>query len=145
DPAHARPETIVVLVMSAPQDVTVLEQDGVGEARDRSVMRSAGRSPLEQVLAQIATGQTRDLLSAAAPPVRYRVGTIDFDLVPAENVPFHLDERPQPLTSRGTRAIAVATAKGISPRTVAVRLSELVVHRNKALRSADIGTERVLP
>lgn len=133
-----RPETIIVLATSAPQDVSVLEQEGVR----RSVVEG---SPLEQALAQLATGCTRDIRRRRkGPAVRYAVQSVTFDLSPAlppapDVARFLIDERP---------SLSVRTAprprSADAPVTVAVRLDELVVHRNRALRSADVRLDAVV-
>jgi hypothetical protein len=141
-----RPETIIVLATSAPQDVSVLEQEGV---RRRAV---AEGSPLEQALTQLATGCTRDLsrdLSRGrrkpkGPAVRYAVQSVTFDLSPAlppapDVAKFLIDERPS-LSVRTAPRPRTAT----TPAAVAVRLDELIVHRNRALRSADLRIDAMV-
>ncbi|WBB80607.1 caspase family protein [Micromonospora sp. WMMD882] len=135
-PDAGRLETILVLVTSTPQDVGLLQQGAV-----RSV--PADRSPLEQLLAQVSTGGARDLTRQTGRAVRYAVRTIDFDLLPAappeaETARFLVDERPPP-SARLLAPRGVAT-----PTTVAVRLDELVVHRNRALGSADVRVDAVV-
>src|SRR5262249_59847471 len=99
-------------------------------------------SPLEQLLAQIASGGTRELSAPGGPAVRYAVHAIDFELTPAppppaETATFLIDERPDP-------SAWLVTAREAVPGTVAVRLDELVVHRNRALGSADIRVDAVV-
>ena len=136
DPEHGRPETILVLVTSAPQDVMVLEQEGVRRDADGPL------SPLSALLAQVSSGATREVGKDTGPAVRYAVHPIDFDLVPSpppaeETVAFEIDERPPP-------SVRLLTARGATPRTVAVRLGELVVHRNRALLTADVRVDAVV-
>ncbi len=137
-----RPETIIVLATSAPQDVSVLEQEGVRRSLDQG---TAEGSPLEQALTQLATGRTRDIRRRKkGPAVRYAVQSVTFDLSPAlppapDVAKFLIDERP---------GLSVRTAPrprpADGPAAVAVRLDELVVHRNRALRSADLRVDAVV-
>jgi hypothetical protein len=140
----ARPESVIVLITSRPQAVGVLEQSGMRGAdkddRTRGLLESG--SPLEQLLAQVASGGTREMGVETGAPVRYAVHTIDFELQPAppqpiETAPFLIDDR------RDQSALLV-TARGAAPATVAIRLEELVVHRNRALLGADIRVDTVV-
>jgi len=75
DATLIRPETVLLLVTSAPLDVSVLEQEGV---RGRS-----GRvSSLQQVIDQIGSGRDRDAGRSRGPVMRYDLHTIEFDLDP---------------------------------------------------------------
>ena len=76
DPRHARPETVLALVMSQPQDVSVLEQDGVARHR------GGPPSPLEGMLAQLSRGGVREFTRMTGPAALYDVHTIDFELSP---------------------------------------------------------------
>lgn len=134
--APGRPETILVLATSAPQDIGLLQQEGI-RGRARTTW-----SPLERILDQVASGGVRDVAKDSGPSVRYAVRTIDFSLSPAppptaETARFLIDERPDP-------SMRLLAARGLRPTTVAVRLEELVVHRNRALRSADIRVDAVV-
>ena len=139
--ALARPETVVVLVTSRPQAVGVLQQTGVrGSTKIRSLIESG--SPLEQALAQIAWGGTREMGVERDAPVRYAVHTINFELQPiaapvVETAPFLIDDRPGP-------SALFATARGVRSAEVAIRLEELRVHRNRALLGADIRVDTVV-
>lgn len=133
----SRLETILAIVTSAPQDVGLLQQEGV-----RGYERGFGRSPLEDLLAQVALGTVRDLGQDPGPSVRYAVRTIDFLLAPtppppAETAPFLIDDRPAP-------SVRLLATRGAAPSTVAVRLHELVVHRNRALGGADVRVDAVV-
>lgn len=133
DPAAARPETLLVLVSSAPQDVTALEQGGVGR-------RSSPRSPLTTLLDQLATGAARDLPRSGDVDARYDPHVIDFALDPVpEEGGFLVDERP----SRPALLLAPRAAPA-APSTVAVRLEELVVHRNRALLGTDVRVDTIV-
>lgn len=132
-----RPETIIVLATSQPVDTRALEMQGI------RVDGVRGASALEEYLYQLGHGGIRELSPVAAPVrTRFVVRTIDFDLVPAPapaaEVPvFQVDERPLP----GDRILA---ARGTPPARVALRLSDLVVHHNRAFRGADIRIDTVV-
>lgn len=133
----SRLETILAIVTSAPQDVGLLQQEGI-----RGHERSFGRSPLEDLFAQVALGTVRELGQAPGPSVRYAVRTIDFLLAPtppppAETVPFLVDDRPD-------SSVRLLATRGAAPSIVAVRLHELVVHRNRALGGADVRVDAVV-
>jgi hypothetical protein len=145
DGTDPRPETILVLVTSSPQDVSVLQQDGVrGPDQHRGAAQLADGSSLERLLAQFATGGFRDLPAGGGRATRYDVHTIGFQLNPAlppePEVPtFLIDERPDP-------SVRLAGRRGPTPEppNVAVRLNELVVHNNRALRSANIRVDAIV-
>jgi hypothetical protein len=75
DATLVRPESALLLVTSAPLDVTVLEQEGVRDPNRRV-------SSLQQALDQIGSGGDRDARRSQGPVVRYDVHTIEFDLNP---------------------------------------------------------------
>jgi hypothetical protein len=102
DPLQARPETVLALVMSQPQDVSALEQDGVARHR------GGPPSPLEAMLAQLSRGGVREFTRMAGPAVLYDVHTIDFELSPSPDAgEFLIDERPGPaVLHRVSRAAA---------------------------------------
>lgn len=142
--AQPRPETMLILVTSEPQDIRGLEQLDVRGARDGGALVEASgpRSSLERVLDQIDHGGVRDLTAEDGPPVRYTVRTVDFELVPApppvgEDPEFQVDDRPEP-------SVLLWSPKGFAPTEVAVRLSDLVVHHNRAFRSADIRLDAMV-
>ncbi|MDX5460297.1 caspase family protein [Micromonospora tulbaghiae] len=138
DMSAPRPETVLVLVSDGPVDVSSLQRPGV-----RAGGRSATtRSGLARLLAQIATGATREVGPAPADQVRYAVQPIDFMLSPtppptAERAVFLVDERP-------ARPIRLLSPRGAATGKLAVRIAELVVHRNRALGSADIRVDAVV-
>jgi hypothetical protein len=139
DDAQARQETIVVLVTSAPLDVTGLAQAGVrgGECG------APGTSLLDRVVAKAALA-TRDLVSASRPATASTVRTIAFDLVPSAPLPrdtttFLLDERPAP-----DLRIMTQFARNAGPGKVAVRLDELVAHRNRTWGGTDIRVDALV-
>lgn len=138
--ALPRPETVIVLATSEPQHIRGLEQPGVrGSA---SFFEDGPRSTLERLLDQIDHGGLRDLTREAGPPVRYAVRTVDFELVPApppvsEEPEFQVDDRPEP-------SVMLWSPKTAAPAAVAVRLSDLVVHHNRAFRSADIRLDAIV-
>jgi hypothetical protein len=132
-----RPETLLVIVTSRPQDLGGLQQDGV------TASRGPGRSGLERLLDQVAGGGRRDLSPAPAAMVRYAVHRTDLLLHPyplpgPEPRSFLLDERPDPsmlLTPRGGPR---------PPREVAVRIGQVLVHRNRAWGNADIRLDTLV-
>jgi hypothetical protein len=142
--ATPRPETVIVLATSQPQNIRGLEQQGVRDAALRAprLVEGGPRSSLERLLDQIDHGGTRDLTRKEGPSVRYTVRTVDFDLVPApppvaEDPEFQVDERPEP-------SVLLWSPKSAVPATVAVRLSDLMVHHNRAFRSADIRLDAMV-
>jgi hypothetical protein len=131
-----RPETILAFVSSAPQDLNVFAHEGIRRADP------ATRSSLEHLIDQVATGQLRDLTGEPRSAVRYTVRTIDFDLVPVsppepEAATFQVDDRPEP-------SALLWSPKGGVPTGVALSLSDVVVHHNRAFRSADIRLDAVV-
>lgn len=142
--ALPRPETVLILITSEPQHIRGLEQHGVRGAPDggAQLLPGAPRSSLERLLDQIDHGGVRDVAPDDGPSVRYAVRTVDFDLVPApppvgEEPEFQVDERPEP-------SMLLWSPKGAAPARVAVRLSDLVVHHNRAFRSADIRLDAMV-
>lgn len=128
-----RPETIVVLVSAEPTDTRFLEQRGIG--------RGAAPSRLERHLRQLGAG-AREVVPATARRVRFALRPIDFDLAPtpappAETAVFQVDDRPRP----------AATLEGHRPgagAALTLRLSDLVVHHNRAFRCADIRLDALV-
>jgi hypothetical protein len=130
----ARPETVLALISDGPVDVSVLQQ--------RSVRTIAARSGLESLLAQIATGALRDIGDAPATQIRYGVEPIDFTVSPsdppaAERVAFLIDDRP-------SEPVRLLSPRGTAPGSVAVRIDELIVHRNRALGGAEIRMDTLV-
>ncbi|TDB99202.1 hypothetical protein E1091_07145 [Micromonospora fluostatini] len=138
DTGVPRPETVLALVSDGPVDVSVLHQQGV---RDVGHRLGTG-SGLARLLAQIATGASRDVGDAPTTRVRYAVRPIDFTVSPTpppagERATFLLDDRP-------AQSVRLLSPGGATPATVAVRIADLVVHRNRALGSADIRVDAVV-
>jgi hypothetical protein len=134
-----RAETLVSIVTDQPQDLTRLCQGGT---RARGTERSG--SSLQRLLEDVAVG-VRD----GRPPeqrvtaVRYRIERFDFYLH-AEGRPglepaFEIDQRPDP-----SFRLVVPRAVGPVPARVAVRLKEIVVHSNHALRTALIRIDSLV-
>lgn len=139
-----RPETVIVLVTSQPQNVRALEQPATRDAGepDAYAVEYQPRSPLERLLDQVNRGGTRDLAPADGTGVRYLVRTVDFVLVPVpppvgEDPEFEVDERPE-------QSLLLWSPKSVAPTAVAVRLSDLTVHHNRAFRSADIRLDAMV-
>ena len=137
DPARARPETILVLTSSQPADVSVLNQDGVLGAK------GGLETPLERAVDRVAGLATRELEpDSDGPAATYAVRRITFDLGGSRRPPpdeggFLIDERPDP-------SMRVLAPRSVVGRTVAVRLAELWVHRNRAVFGADIRVDAVV-
>ena len=134
-----RPESMVTVITDKRQDLTRLHQPGVSRAGD------GPPSPLERLANAVATG-TRD----ARPPqpreetVRYRVVRFDFVLHPEKRADdqepeFEIDERPD-LSFR----LVVPRAPVTAPDHVAVRLSEVVVHSNRAILSSTVRIDSMV-
>jgi len=141
DPGLARAETVQLLVTSRPQDVSALEHDGV----TRSAQRRRAASPLESLLDQIGSGGMRDLSGMAGPPVKYDLHTLRFELDPVpDGGVFAIDERPEPAAVRRAARLARGGGSRPSPATVALRIEELIVHRNHALFGTDIRVDAIV-
>ena len=137
DTAVARPETVLALISDGPVDVGALRQDGFRTAGGR-----AAGPGLTGLLEQIATGASRELGDAPAGTVRFDVRSLDFMVSPTsppatERASFLIDDRPE-------LPVRLLSARGAAPATVAVRIAELIVHRNRALGSADIRLDTVV-
>ncbi|SCE68728.1 hypothetical protein GA0074696_0232 [Micromonospora purpureochromogenes] len=134
DPAVPRPETVLVLISDGPVDVSVFQQRGLRDGRVRS--------GLENLLAQIAYGVSREIGDAPASQVRYAIQPIDFTVSPTpppitERATFLVDDRP-------AQPIRLLAPRGTTPIQVAVRIADLIVHRNRALGSADVRVDAVV-
>lgn len=140
--AAPRPETVIVLVTTQPQEIRGLEHDGVRGFGGPKIVEEGPRSPLERILDQLDHGGLREVTPAPGPALQYTVRTIDFELVPtappvSENREFQVDERPE-------QSMLLWSPRAITPASVAVRLSDLVVHKNRAFRSADIRLDAMV-
>jgi len=133
DPAWARKETVLVLVSSAPQDVTALEQGGLSR-------RAAPSTPLAALLQQIADGGRRDIGESASSSPHYDAHAFEFELDPAPaGGRFLIDERP-------SRAALSHTPRSLrhTPSAVAIRLEELLVQRNRLWLGTDIRVDTIV-
>ena len=132
-----RLEALVVFVMDGPEDLGSLQQLG---------MRGKGGGQLRQLVQQLGFGGTRD-----APPEqpsvderRYAVEHIEFLLSPGpapvrESAEFLRDDRPHvSMRTLAPRALSPP------PATIAVRLVEAVVHRNRAVFGASIRVDTMV-
>jgi Caspase domain len=133
-----RPETLLVIVTSTRQDLSALAHEGVhGLAR--------GASSLQRAVDAAMGGGRRDW-STVDSQVRYAVVHLDYELSAAqvpvpETARFLVDERPGP----STRLLQPrGMPRGAVPAAVAVRLAELVVHRNRALGGADVRVDALV-
>ena len=134
-----RPESIVTVITDRRQDLTRLYQPGVSRAGEGSP------SPLEQLVDAVATG-TRDARPSQPreETVRYRVVRLDFVLNPEKRADdqepeFEIDERPD-LSFR----LVVPRAPVTAPDHVAVRLSEVIVHSNRAILSSRVRIDSMV-
>ncbi|HET9168744.1 MAG TPA: caspase family protein [Actinospica sp.] len=112
DPAQPRPETVLLLVTEQRQDISMLTQRGVDGADPRDF----------------------DLPTIDGRAARYDMHTIDFELDPATADGFLIDELP-------SRSALAKASRDATTHTIAVRLDELLVHRNHAWRGADIRVD----
>jgi hypothetical protein len=134
-----RPETFVSIVTDQPQDLTPLSQGGV-RARDAA----RGGSALQRLVEDLAVG-IRDGRPPGEPVnlVRFQIERFDFYLHagsrPADEPPFEIDERPDP-----SLRMVIPRSGGQVPQRVAVRLREIVVHSNHALRTATVRIDSLL-
>jgi hypothetical protein len=134
-----RPETFVSIVTDQPQDLTRLCQGGV---RMRGGARSG--SSLQRLVEDLVVG-VRDARPPGQPEsvVRYRVERFDFYLHaesrPTAEPAFEIDERPDP-----SFRLVVPRAAGPLPRRLALRLKEIVVHSNRALRTATVRIDSLI-
>jgi hypothetical protein len=141
DKTFARPETVMVIISDGCVDVSVLQQQGVRGAGHHHDPVANG-SALERLLTQVATGATREVGAPPGRKVRYAVHPIDFMVSPAappepERPTFLVDDRPD-------QPVRLLASRGALPGRVAVRIAELVVHRNRALGGADIRVDAVV-
>jgi hypothetical protein len=136
-----RPESLIVILTDAPQDLRTLETKGMGARRDLG----ESRSQLQQLISQVAWGGKRDLpTEAEGHDVAYEVCHLDFLVDPlgapaGPEASFLIDERPDPsMLHWSPRTLTEA------PTKVAVRLTDLIVHRNRALFSTEIRVDAVM-
>ncbi|MEY9893391.1 hypothetical protein ABIA31_007071 [Catenulispora sp. MAP5-51] len=168
DPVHTRMETVLLFLTSEPQDFSALSQPGIARSAAQSAA-AAQASPLSVVLDQIATGRTRDLRGVASSAVRYDVRKVEFELEPAGGTGgFLIEEMPGSQPAGPTARVhtwdgaetpdgaenpsGASGASGPSapstmpvPSAVAVRLDELVIHRNRArFGGADVRIDAIV-
>ncbi|MEY9861170.1 hypothetical protein ABH935_006810 [Catenulispora sp. GAS73] len=129
-PVNSRTETVLAFVTEQPQDFSALIQHEI-----TSRLPGAPISPLTAVVDQVAAGGDRDLPGARGVAGRYDVRKIDFELEPASGPGFLVEEvsvpGPAGLLPRDTVRPTGPTGPTV-PTAVAVRLDELVIHRNRA-------------
>jgi hypothetical protein len=162
-----RPESFVVILSDRPQDLRALESPGMAAPKGAE----AGRSQLQQLVDQVATGRTRDQPAEDAPPdVRYAVehicalvdptesaihasgatsgrGTITRSAGVAETIPAAAvqDAASFLIDERPDPSAAYRRARGRKPpASVALQLGEIVVHSNRALFSADVRVDALV-
>ncbi|HEX8094505.1 caspase family protein [Jatrophihabitans sp.] len=86
DRAHARQETILVVLTSEPQSLLALQHPEIAQAR--CAKGGDGLSRLQNIVDQIATGETRDIEADRSTGVQYDLRAIDFEMTPE-----HTDSR----------------------------------------------------
>ncbi|HEV2637927.1 MAG TPA: caspase family protein [Actinocrinis sp.] len=133
EPTIARPESLLALVTSAQQDVSVLTQRGA--QKDHGPL-----SPLGSLLQQIGDGRDRDIRAAGGQATRYDTHLVDFYLDPEPVAGFVIDDRPPP----GAAPPIAKSAGGPAPQTVAIRLEELLVHRSRPWLGADVRVDTIV-
>ena len=135
-----RSESLMVILTDAPQDLRALETKGM-----RAEKPSGPKSQLQQLISQVTWGGKRDLSPPEeGPEARYAVYPITF-LVDPIGVParvedgFIIDDRPDPsILIRSPRTLSEPPAKA------AVRLTDLIVHRNRALFGSEIRVDAMV-
>jgi len=135
--ADARPETLLVIVTNDREDLSVFAHEGA-DLTVRSI------SSLRDAMAAAMRFGTRDWSTVDGKAVRYAVVRLEGQLsaVPAparEAARFLVDERPEP-----SMRLLQPRTRYAAPHNVAVRLCELVVHRNRALLGADVRVDALV-
>jgi hypothetical protein len=134
----SRLESIVVIAATAPQEFALLQTPG-------AMSRGEAPSELEALLGEARSG-TRDFPAVATSPpaVAYLVTSVDFTMVPTTRP--DLDEPP--FTIREMHDITVRTMQPRAlvepPSRVAVRLTALKVHKNRALFKAAVRLDAMI-
>ncbi|MCL3862932.1 caspase family protein [Actinotalea sp. K2] len=133
-----RLESLMVIASTAPQEFTLLQTP-----RSRGADEPP-RSELELLLLEAATGQRAFPIEDDAPSAGYRVQTVDFMLSPGARPdtaepPFSIRE-----VSRFATTAAGPRAAIPPPSRVAVRLTELRVHNNKALLRSEVRLDALV-
>jgi hypothetical protein len=138
-----RVDSLVVIATTHPANLTVLETR-------TATMRGAraGMSELQQLLAQLHDGGTRDA-TPAHQPEGYYAKLLTFFLHPRQgkltSPAFLVDDNPHgQAAGRAASAWVGPGAVAEPPRMIAVRLAELVVERNHALFATDIRVDALI-
>ncbi len=132
-----RPETLLVIAATQPQQFDALTTGGVTRGEP------GGGSSLESLLAEAGTG-TRGWPASRAEAVAYCAKPVDFYLVPAEppalgEPPFAIEDLPD-LSQRGLQPRSAVAP----PSRLAVRLVNLRVRNNKALFKAAVRVDALI-
>jgi caspase domain-containing protein len=135
-PAHlpatgSRAEAIVVIFSDAPQDLRRLQTDGVRGGGGQVAGRATAPSSLKTLLDSVNSGTREFDRTSGLKAVRYRVERIDFLVDPGGL--FLIEHLPE-VSQRLSRPRSGASL----PDNVAVRMLELQVKKNGALRSTDL-------
>jgi Caspase domain len=137
-----RTGTLVTIIADAKiEGLSRLAQPGVLARSPRVPATTLGR-----LIDDVAVGR-RDFAPPAVDPVpvRYRVVQLDYVLHPSPRgpdgsaePPFQLDERPDP-------SFRLVVPRGrAAPRRIAVRLTELTVHSNRALLASRVRVDTLV-
>ncbi len=131
-----RPETLLVVAATQPQQFNALTTSGVTRGEP-------GGSPLESLLAEAGTG-TRGWPASRSQSVAYCAKPVDFYLVPAAppalgEPPFAIEDLPD-LSQRGLQPRSAIAP----PSRLAVRLVNLRVRNNKALFKAAVRVDALV-
>lgn len=134
-----RPETFIAIVADRQQDLRSLT---TAKRAKRAAPEPA--SPLDSILDEYRTGVREWDPQEAESPLRYRIERIDFFLVPRarprlDEPVFEVDDRP----NDSVRAFQPRAAQE-PPRRLAVRLTELLIRRNRALFRSDIRVDTLV-
>lgn len=165
-----RPESLVVVISDSPQNLTALKAKGMaGKPKGDAV----GESPLQQMVSQMTTGQTRNFAEVdTVADVGYAVEHIRFfadsdkmavlDVADSAASEGRAATRSAPtavgvpinavqdtvgflMDDRPAESAAYRRPRGAAPPdAVSVQLGEIVVHSNKALLSTDIRVDAMV-
>lgn len=138
-----RHEMLAVVQTSVPQDLRVLETQTMRATRTIE-QPLAGKSELQRLLNQVSFGRTREIRPPSpVADVKFAIQRLGFLLDPS---PLIMNDLPSDIewtaTDRGyifderlDRSLTRIQPRAVSnvPGSVAVRLAELIVHRNRAL------------
>lgn len=156
-PQDSFPRTDEIFVFVTTQRVSLRNLE-TQEYAVRGVKGAARGSKLQELLAQLQDGLTRDV-GDDEPMEGFLVKRLSYVLHPrkaamADTVAFQLDDNPQRrAASRSADAWLSGSelarqgqpaARGAVPGAIAIRIGELIVERNRALFSADVRIDALV-